>query len=154
VRYRFTVLDIAERCEDCLIIFTFRELKTAWRNASQASDVVGGRNNTHRLLLFYAVENGLKAVLLKRESRQDSENMFADVLHDLNKLMDRLRVGADLRLSSDIRLTCLKPDKQRNAGCGELNQVWRYGAKAQQPSDIELEAKLSTINEWIRGELQ
>ena len=137
-----------------MIIFTFRELKTAWREASQAFEITSEKGNVHRLLLFYAVENGLKAVLLKRESRQDSENMFADVLHDLNKLMDRLRVGADLRLSPDIRLKSLKSAKQRNAGCGELNQVWRYGAKAQQPSDIELEAKLLTINEWIRGELQ
>ncbi len=138
-----------------MIIFTFREMKNAWQNANQAFESAAIKGNMHRLLLFYAVESGLKAVLLKREARQDSEDMFADVLHDLNKLMDRLRVGADLRLPSDIRLIPLKlPIRQRNAGCGEMNQVWRYGAKAQQPSDTELEAKLSAINEWIRGELQ
>lgn len=137
-----------------MIVFTFREMKNAWRNSSQAFELTAEKNNVHRLLLFYAVENGLKAVLLKREAKQNSEDMFADVLHDLNKLMDRLRVGANLRLLPDIRLTNLKQDKQRNVGCGELNQVWRYGAKAQQPSDTELEAKLSAINEWIRGELQ
>jgi len=139
-----------------MIVFTLRELQRAWRQANSAFDGCTNKTNAHRLLLFYAVETGLKAVILKRNSKQDSEGMFADTLHDLNKLLKDLYAGANLHLPKDIRLDELThpiSSKQRNAICGDLNQIWRYGAVARNPTDEELEAKLSAINEWIRGEL-
>jgi hypothetical protein len=74
----------------------------------------------------------------------------------LNKLLKDLYAGANLHLPKDIRLDELshpRSPKQRNAKCGDLNQIWRYGAEARIPTDEELEAKLSAINEWIRGQL-
>ena len=136
-----------------MIVFTLRELKRAWKQAESAFDESKNKTNAQRLLLFYAVETGLKAVILKRENQENSEGMFADTLHDLNKMLDKLRAGNDLRLPKYIPLVT-KPPEQRKATCGELNQVWRYGAKAQNPTDTELEAKLSKINEWIKGELK
>ncbi len=138
-----------------MIIFTFRELKCAWRQAGVAFETARNKSNAHRLLLFYAVETGLKAVLLKRESKQDSEGEFSEFQHDLNKLMDYLKVGKEYRLDSTISLDTLKhPPKQRRASCGELNQVWRYGAKAKEPSDQIIEEQLLAIQEWIEGELK
>lgn len=141
-----------------MIIFTFRELKSAWWQAWIAYDAPDSKTNAHRLLLFYAVETGLKAVLLKRERKNDSEGEFSEFKHDLNKIMDYLRVGQNLRLNR-INLNTLQ-GKQRTANngdtvsCGELNQVWRYGTQAKKPTDKELEAKLLAIQKWIEGELK
>ena len=53
------------------IPFTDRELTRAWRDLSSVvnSQPIGIRQNPHRLLLFYAVECGLKAIWLKRQGR-------------------------------------------------------------------------------------
>ncbi len=138
-----------------MIVFTLRELKRAWREAGSAFELSDNKTNAHRLLLFYAVETGLKAVLLKRESKEDTEGEFSDFQHDLNKLI-YLKVGTSLRLATNIRLDDLKqpiPPRQRKASCGDLNQVWRYGAQAREPSDETLEAQLLAIQEWLHGEL-
>lgn len=139
-----------------MILFTYRELKRAWEQSTTAFNASKDKTNAHRLLLFYAVETGLKAVFLNREKKScDTEGKFSDFLHDLNKIMTHLKVGAQLHLPSNICLDEIKqPAQQRNAQCGELNQVWRYGSKAKTPSDEELEEKLLAINEWIRGELK
>jgi len=139
-----------------MIVFTYRELKTAWKDTAAAYETVeaDSRTNAHRLLLFYAVETGLKAVLLKRNGKNDSEGEFSEFQHDLNKLMDALQIGAALRLNSNISLKELKkPARQRHSNCSELNQIWRYGAKAKEPSDVQLEVKLQAILEWLYGEL-
>ncbi|MDP2099690.1 MAG: hypothetical protein U1D70_01560 [Methylobacter sp.] len=151
-----------------MIVFTLRELKCAWRQAAAVFETADTKTktNAHRLLLFYAVEAGLKAVLLQRRAKQDSEdleNFFKDSDgkkksgHDLNNLMDHLKVGASLRLDNSINLDVLRvpiPQRQRTACCGELNQIWRYGAKAKTPNDETLETQLLAIQEWICGELK
>lgn len=48
-----------------------RELKKAWQSASKAYTDASNKTNAHRLLLFYAVETGLKAVY-SQYSRQSS----------------------------------------------------------------------------------
>ncbi|MGH8549312.1 MAG: hypothetical protein ACRERU_12080 [Methylococcales bacterium] len=138
-----------------MIPFTARELQRAWRQARVAFDAADTKTNAHRLLLFYAVETGLKAVFLKRESKQDSEGKFTKFQHDLNKLMDHLKVGTHLRLKSEIRLDALKsPERPRKPNCEQLNQIWRYGAQARYPTDEELETQLLVILDWIEGELK
>lgn len=140
-----------------MIIFTRRELERAWKQAWNAYYLCENKTNAHRLLLFYAVETGLKAVLLKRENKQDSDGEFSEFQHDLNKIMDYLGIGKNLHFNR-IKLNILQ-GKQRNASngdiakSGELNQIWRYGAQAQNPTDEELEKKLLAIQEWIKQEL-
>ena len=50
--------------------FSDRELTRAWRELSAVATPTNSvRQNPHRLLLFYAVECGLKAIWLKRQGR-------------------------------------------------------------------------------------
>lgn len=143
-----------------MIPFTQRELNRAWRQACSASSV-NNRNNAHRLLLFYAVECGLKAAYLKRQNIDVISTAIADELkHDLNKIMTKLCVGKALAIPKSLTLKpfpkslTLKPlTNQRNAQSGDINQVWRYGGILEKPTDAELEKTLETINEWIKGEL-
>lgn len=134
-----------------MIPFTQRELNRAWRQACSASSV-NNRNNAHRLLLFYAVECGLKAAYLKRQNIEVISTAIADELkHDLNKIMTKLCVGKALEIPKSLTLKPLT--NRRNAQSGDINQVWRYGGILEKPTDEELEKTLEKINDWIAGEL-
>jgi hypothetical protein len=141
--------------------FTDRELTRAWRQLRQTSLPLAnqGRNNAHRLLLFYAVECGLKAVWLKRNNK----TLFAgddieQTGHNLCRLLDQLRAGQRFRFSQNIRLTAAKDvsgtDIPRNGSIEILHQAWRYGGESYQPNDTTCEQQLEQVLEWINGELQ
>jgi hypothetical protein len=58
------------------IPFTDREMEKAWSQnlcAYQNSQETS-RTNAHRLLLFYAVECGLKTILMKRKGQKRSDS--------------------------------------------------------------------------------
>ncbi|MFN9598528.1 MAG: hypothetical protein ACK56T_05750, partial [Dolichospermum sp.] len=78
------------------ITFTDREMQRAWReNFSASHNHNRVRTNAHRLLLFYAVECGLKAVLMKRKnvSRTDLCPEILKYGHDINELLEGLYPG-------------------------------------------------------------
>ncbi len=147
-----------------MIPFSRRELERAWRN-SYAVSRSAKRDNAHRLLLFYSVECGLKAVWLRRTSKEIlDEHIVAEdgrtrVLHDVNRILDLLRTGSGLRLPSvlqavpDLRIG--NQSTQRRTGPGDVNQVWRYGAEfGGAVNDLDLEQRLEAVQAWIEGELK
>lgn len=144
------------------LLFTDRELKRAWRELSAAAQppASGLRSNPHRLLLFYAVECGLKAVWLRQRGRTlFDEADIKDTGHNLQKILKTLRVGKDLMLSDSIHLPEVTHDLRneqytRNCGFGDLHQVWRYGGQCQNPTDQHCENQLQAIQKWIQGELK
>lgn len=140
------------------IPFTDRELKRAWRDLSfVAMTQQDARNNSHRLLLFYAVECGLKAVWLRRQGRTlFSGEDISKVRHDLRQILKDLRVGSLLALPESFQLPPATHDGShisRNGKIGDLHQVWRYGGKCTSPTDHECEQMLENVLNWIRGEL-
>ncbi|OZB57167.1 MAG: hypothetical protein B7X35_02490 [Halothiobacillus sp. 14-56-357] len=142
------------------IPFTDRELTRAWRELSAVATPLSGgtRQNPHRLLLFYAVECGLKAVWLKRQGRTLFEG--ADVSktgHDLRQVLKDLNVGANLPLSENFRLPTVAHDQTqltRNGKFGDLHQAWRYGGRSELPTDNDCEQQLQKVLNWIQGELK
>ncbi len=140
---------------DWVIPFTDIELQKAWRE-NQGAAKVETRTNAHRLLLFYSVECGLKAVLLKRQSKDctDSCPELVEVQHDINKLLDKLAAGEKLKLPPQLGMKPLKNNQERKFSCGEINQMWRYGGCCENIKDGELERKLLDILSWIAQELQ
>lgn len=134
-----------------------KEFQKGWSRALQVVRNADGQlTNAHRLLLFYAVENGLKAIVMATEKIRDGEASFVAESHDLNALLDRLRVkrSLDLHLESTIMLVTRQGEQQRNIHASALNQVWRYGCAASKPSDSELEQKLNRLVDWIEGRLE
>lgn len=137
--------------------FTVQELCRAWRNLRQTAQVTP-RDNTHRLLLFYAVECGLKAVWLKREQKTLFDTEAIDGFgHDLNKLIKELRLG---RSSGALPLSVqAKPfivnrvSMPRTGAIAAIHEVWRYGGELSSPTDEEVETQLQHIAEWITKEL-
>lgn len=122
------------------IPFTDRELKRAWRQLMKISlpSKNGDRENVHRLLLFYAVECGLKVVWLKHNNKtlftKDDINQTG---HDLVKILTRLRAGHPLELPLNIQLSAVRAEDgrllKRNGSIESLHQVGRYGGQCQTP---------------------
>lgn len=140
--------------------FTDRELTKAWRelSAAAAPTVVNNRKNPHRLLLFYAVECGLKAVWLRRQGRTLFEgDDIKRTGHDLRQVLKELNVGSSFSLAETFRLpevTRGQTKLPRNGKFSDLHQVWRYGGQCEAPTDKDCEQQLQDVLDWIQGELQ
>lgn len=139
-----------------MLPFTYREIERAWRQNLRVS-TVETRENPHRLLLFYAVECGLKAVIMKREesTRTDHCSTLSEFGHNINALLDHLRAGKELRLSKEVSMKQIEdPTTPRPVKPKEFNQMWRYGGKTEnKPSDTDIEDQLLRIVAWIEAEL-
>lgn len=142
--------------------FALRELTRAWRELKQYSlpQQTSERGNPQKLLLFYAVECGLKAILLRRENRDyfNSEDIRRTG-HDLRAILKDLRVGIRLTLPESVKL---KPIENKSSGVNIsrigsfslIHQAWRYGGQCADPTDKACEEHLEKILEWIEGELK
>jgi hypothetical protein len=143
-----------------VIPFTDREMEKAWRENKDASRQTP-RTNAHRLLLFYAVECGLKAILMRRQekNRTDLCTDISECQHDLNKLLDCLCAGQNLKLPAQLSMISIRGkngNTERKFTPGDLNQMWRYGGccTVKDLADQDLENKLLEIVNWIDGELK
>ncbi|MCW2276787.1 hypothetical protein [Heliophilum fasciatum] len=146
-----------------MIPFSRREMKNAWWRHYQAARQINDANtsNTRRLLLFYAVECGLKALIMVRNGEDYtggrlSSRQFRKIQHDINELLDTLRAGKDLNLPVTA-MNDLRSDDgnyiSRQVYAGDYNQMWRYGGSSQAYSDQELEDRLERIATWVGREL-
>ena len=135
------------------IPFTNRELTRAMREleAVATPPTESARKNPHRLLLFYAVECGLKAVWLRRQRRDVFDSVdITKTGHNLRQVLKELNVGAHLALPESFQLE--KP--VRRAQFGDIHQAWRYGGKCFSPTDEDCEKQLLKVLSWIQGELK
>ncbi|MHB1563860.1 MAG: hypothetical protein ACYCXP_07185 [Leptospirillum sp.] len=142
------------------IPFTDRELKRAWRELSTIATPVGGSPcmNPHRLMLFYAVECGLKAVWLKRKNlnlfnREDIDRTG----HNLRLMLKELKVGNLLLPLGNMNLLPITQNNSKVLRNGDINimhQAWRYGGKCVAPTDYQCERELRRVLNWIQGELK
>ena len=150
------------------IPFTDKEMKKAWDGNLSASQI-SPRTNAHRLLLFYAVECGLKAVLMARQKtrRTDLCTDINECKHNINKLLSKLGAGGSLSLPSEIFIQEIfdtrKNKEERKLNPGQINELLRYGGKVIAivnkdgkvvANDEDIENKLLEISKWIAGELE
>lgn len=140
------------------IPFTDRELKRALRELSfVAISHQSPLKNPHRLLLFYAVECGLKAVWLKRQARSlFNQEDIGSTGHDLRQLLKELKVSGQLSLPENLELSAVTQNNRavlRRGNIGILHQTWRYGGECLRPSDQECERQLMDVLDWVKGEL-
>ncbi|WP_447776508.1 hypothetical protein [Pseudomonas chlororaphis] len=139
------------------IPFSSRELKRAWRELAEVSTPGTNRKNAHRLLLFYAVECGLKAVWLKRQNRTLFTQEDIDRTgHDLRGIVKDLRLGSEYVLPQTLQLTAATHSGltvPRNGNITILHQAWRYGGQCITPGDTICENQLVAILAWINKEM-
>ncbi len=134
---------------------TRREFHGAWRAHKLLWHSATVQSNAALTCLFYAIECGLKAAILKQQSREVSGAKEGELGHDINKMLSELRVDASL-LIDQYQLSDLKnPDRPRNIDSSQINQAFRYGIKFKdEPKKAELVNKLTSIAKWIEGELR
>lgn len=138
------------------ISVTRRELQRAYNSHCGAYVKIGGEQCqlTCLLVLFYAVECGLKAVWLKQNKLNETSScgeQFDKFNHNINVILSHLHVSRDLHLPNRSKISSPKRNGQRYVDSGQLNQAWRYGCLLD--DDGLFEEKLKKIINWIRGEL-
>ena len=156
------------------IPFTDKEMEKAWlRNISAYYKTPQPHTNAHRLLLFYAVECGLKAIFMKKKRCPRTDlDLCQEIIecgHNINDMLDCVEAQGDLKLP-EIRIEDI-PDKRNNKknkqekrrlDSGQINQIWRYGAniigiitkKEEKPqTDEYIENKLLEISKWVAKEI-
>ena len=102
------------------------------------------------MLLFYAVDAGLKAVLMRRMNVADTNQLGESYNfgHDLNQDLDHLRVGHLKIPSSNILAKTTRPVESKR-----INEVWRYGARLQPQDETSVVSRLRDIITWIEQEM-
>ena len=160
VLFRLTYSKATQKQLFMPVHFSDREMKKAWKNNLQAYDLAQTKTNAHRLLLFYSTECGLKAALMKRQSKTSTEGCqeILGLGHNINRLLDTLNAEQNLRLPNKIKMISSK-----EVSVDEINQMWRYGGEAHNKrdqngvlvklTDEDLEKHLVRISNWIKGEL-
>ena len=105
------------------------------------------------LLLFYAVECGLKAAILGKNgmNARGTESLPGDLRnHDLRKLAKRLRIAANV--IGDISACRRKYDSMTVVAYHDLHQAWRYGASLNRDDEQRATTALGSLSIWCKKE--
>jgi hypothetical protein len=108
-----------------------------------------GRN----LLLFYAVECGLKAAWLTRNRLRDTAEIHASLKprgHDLIFWTKKLYLPAAITNGNIGFRLRFRGDR---LDLGLAHQAWRYGVDVEPADEVALGAWLDQVWQWARGEL-
>jgi hypothetical protein len=127
----------------------FSELKKAFNKHSSVASLNTGPS--YFLLLFYAVECGVKSIYLTRNRLRTTEDISDLNLrgsHDLAAWAKELRLPANLTdgIPREIRL-----DRDgNNYQIGEAHQAWRYGIVLEAENEQSVIEWLKKIEAWIK----
>ncbi|MBF0628403.1 MAG: hypothetical protein HQL91_09285 [Magnetococcales bacterium] len=127
------------------------DLISAWKMHRKADRLHGLPSASANILLFYAVECGLKHLLLKERALRacpDSRNLFHS--HDLAKILRALSPSAaEVNASSpDLHLE-LGSGKMRHQTSGDAHSAWRYGLSIQEENEKQIVEWLRQVNRFI-----
>ena len=112
-----------------------------------------------RLLLVYAVENGLKCLLLKKTCQKDSDGLQQHSDYKKNMGRDGHDIKGMLKWLGTGGLFCIRIFKavnkhEQNVESYLLHQFWRYGLNTKDVSaEEDVERTLSLIADWIHCKL-
>ena len=137
---------------------TTREMQRAYKSHRNAycclkEQDIADTNPSKGIILFYAVETGLKLVWLKRRMARDTSCWDARYkTHNINFYLKELRAGRSLLLSSTIHLENRGESSkiEQEIPIGDLNQAMRYGVKISLEHETILQ--LEKIVSWIEEE--
>ncbi|MEX6779947.1 hypothetical protein [Limnospira fusiformis] len=126
------------------------DLRQAFHTHFQSAEQI--KHISAYLLLFYAVECGLKSIFLKRNQLRTTAQipdptLLSESGHNLDRWVKELKISA-----STISQT---PNFHLAKGGSTLNiekahQVWRYGIKIKPEDEKVLVEWLNSISQWIK----
>jgi hypothetical protein len=112
------------------------------------------------LLLFYAVECGLKHVYLKRHNLRNTDDLSDDLRsHDLEKLIEELKISRNVvdtppkfKCERDSRKPKINADSQPHP-IGVAHEAWRYGVIIETEDEQKLIDWLNSVSRWIEEKI-
>lgn len=135
-----------------------KNFEDAYRRHLAASLVAAGsRTASHVLLLIYAVECGMKALLMKKFNARFWEELHPDrgcgaSGHDLAEGLKNL--GLSARLTISRRRTAPDRDgRQEDVTASQLHQACRYAIAIEGPDYLQMQNQLGAILTWLKAQL-
>ena len=138
-----------------MVHVTLREIEKSFRKHKRFVQQIGKYHvSQRRLLLFYAVECGLKSLYMRKNRLQktdqkDSNNKnVSDFSHNLNRLLKKLNLIRQYRLP-DVKAKNSEPIPSKS-----LHEAWRYGRQLDPDEERKYEEKLQEIMKILDRELK
>ena len=128
---------------------TRRELENAYRAHLSACNPCS--SSSQRLLLCYAVECGLKVLIMRNNNVQSSSELAEEfqIGHDIREGLKRCYAPA--RLTTRQTNTRHRQGAQETVHPKHLHQAFRYGIPVDSEGDIT--AELQQIRDWLKERL-
>ena len=126
------------------------ELQKAFRHHKNSSEECTAPSSY--LLLFYAVECGLKSVYLYRNNLNTTDDIRDTALrqsHDLVNWVEKLNLSPSMtRVNIDFHL---KRDRHPRPSwqIARAHEAWRYGVVIDQNDETQLVNWLKQVAQWI-----
>jgi hypothetical protein len=129
-----------------------KSFKSHFSTYTKRTNSTRNTNKSEKLILFYAIECGLKVMLLKKINRNSTKaflehNIYKDKLkgtggHDLKFLLREINY-------SNVKFPKLVCNSGDDVEVKDYNQVWRYGIECNSSTEAEIERELIKIAEWL-----
>ncbi|HCT29886.1 MAG TPA: hypothetical protein DIW31_03955 [Bacteroidales bacterium] len=146
-----------------------RELRKAFETHHRLyNSKISTSTMSQKLLLFYAVECGLKYLILdenKKNSTRDFEKIIetstgclvSELLkgtngHDINRLLNILKYN--LRIPPLPTKVIDEKGKPISSEPKELNQIWRYGIECDYAAECKIENMLVEAIKYIQKQIR
>lgn len=131
-----------------------RQLRNSFVEHRSSSDTIGPTSSrSAALLLFYGVECGLKAAILRRQNLRDTSLLEAALRsHDLRALAKELNMAP---VVSRALVPCDSRSAQHpKVPVTDLHQAWRYGHDLDGPAEKLAIVALNGVADWCAEELR
>jgi len=130
----------------------FKELKNAFFVHSEAN--IDEDSISYYLLLFYAVESGLKSIYLRWNKFFNTKKIVDEKLSNSHNLSDWVK---ELKLPASVSRTCPQLKLRRDNTSWDIDQAhqaWRYGIEICSTDQEKLVEWLKNIEQWIKENLE
>ncbi|MCX7572236.1 hypothetical protein OS242_20210 [Tumebacillus sp. DT12] len=112
-----------------------------------------GKSMSHSLILFYAVECGLKALILGKIGKNSTEVLSNHSDAELQYISSG-KNGHDLnRMIKYLNVSRLRIPEIQGIAVVDLHTAWRYGFPVGFEEQAQAVAKLYNIANWIEEEI-
>lgn len=109
-------------------------------------------NKTEKLVLFYAIECGVKALLLKKINKNTTKAFGEHIIYK-NKLSGSNGHNIKYILQQldykSVKLPNIICNNGESARCHEYNQIWRYGIECDNAIEKSIEKEMVQIASWL-----
>lgn len=130
----------------------YTELRNAFSNHHCVSKT--GNKDSHRLLLFYGLECGLKSIYLKRKGIRRTDQISNDKLQSSHNLFLFVK---ELKLPAQTAGALAPSFQLRRDGTAlpiqNAHEVWRYGITMNGNDVQKLDKWMHDIHEWVKENL-